>query len=112
MQKEEIIMVNEKFRKAFDAYVDENEIQETYGDALILGNPAYDNSIVGITEDGILIYDFNKMIEEFVEDEGCTVEEAVEWLEHNTMRALPYMGERHPIVLVETSSSLIDKYGE
>lgn len=105
-------MVNEKFRKALDAYIEEHEIQETYGDTIILDNHAYDNSIVGITSDGILVYDFNKMVDEYVEDEGCDEFDAVEWLEYNTLRALPYMGERRPIIIMDTVRTITEIFGD
>ena len=105
-------MVNEKFRKALNAYVEEHEIQETYGDTIILNSHAYDNSIVGITPDGILVYDFNKMVDEYVEDEGCDEFDAVEWVEYNTLRALPYMGERKPIIIMDTAQTITEIFGD
>lgn len=59
-------MKDEKFRKALDAMAEDQGIEE---EVLILDDHAYDKSVVGITEDGRLIYDFNKMVEEFMEDE-------------------------------------------
>lgn len=91
-------MIDKEFRKTLDDYVDEHEFE---GETLILDNHSFDKSIVGITDDGILIYSFEKMIEEFMEDEGCDELEAIEWLEYNTLRALPYMGERRPIIIYE-----------
>lgn len=105
-------MVNEKFREALDAYVEEHEIQENYGSTIILDNHAYDNSVVGITEDGILVYDFDKMVEEFMEDEGCDELDAIEWLEYNTLRALPYMGDRRPILIMDNKQKIIDIFGK
>lgn len=32
-------------------------------------------------------------------EEGFTDNEAVEWIETNTLRALPYMGDKAPIVM-------------
>lgn len=101
-------MKDVKFREALDAYVDEMGFEE---ETLILDNHDYDKSIIGITEDGRLIYDFNKMVEEFAEDEECDETEAIEWLEYNTLRALPYMGDRAPIIIQETRESILDKYG-
>lgn len=69
-------------------------------DAVVFDNHAYDNSIIGTTLDGRAIYEFNKMIEELMNDEGWTEEEAVEWIDYNTMRALPYGGEKAPIVVL------------
>lgn len=102
-------MKDEKFRKALDAMVEDQGIEE---EVLILDDHAYDKSVVGITEDGRLIYDFNKMVEEFMEDEQCDEIEAIEWLEYNTLRALPYMGERAPIIITESRDSILEKYGD
>jgi hypothetical protein len=33
-----------------------------------------------------------------MEDEGWTVEESIEWIEYNTIRALPYLGPNAPII--------------
>ena len=98
-----------KFRKALDTMVEDQGIEE---EVLILDNHAYDKSIIGITEDGRLIYDFEQMVQEFMEDEDCDETEAIEWLEYNTMRALPYMGERAPIIITESRDSILEKYGD
>jgi hypothetical protein len=68
-------------------------------DAIAFDNHAYDNSIIGTTFDGRAIYDFDKMAEELMNDEGWSEEEAVEWLEVNTLRSLPYAGEKAPLVV-------------
>ena len=68
-------------------------------DAIVFDNHAYDNSIIGTTFDGRAIYDFDKMAEELMNDEGWSEEEAVEWLEVNTLRSLPYAGEKAPLVV-------------
>ena len=89
-------MKNENFRKALNEYIKDYGIEE---DVILLENHTYDNSVIGITEDGRLIYDYEKMIKEFMKDEGCSETEAIEWLEYNTLRAIPYMGERAPIIM-------------
>lgn len=40
-----------------------------YGDTTLFIDPSFDNSIVGITEDGNIIYDWDKMISELMEDD-------------------------------------------
>ena len=67
--------------------------------AIVFDNHAYDNSIIGTTFDGRAIYDFNKMVQELMNDEGWTEEEAIEWIEFNTIRAIPYGGEKRPMVV-------------
>ena len=102
-------MKDEKFRKALDAMVEDQGIEE---EVLILDDHAYDKSIIGLTEDGRLVYDFDKMVKEFAEDEQCDELDAIEWLEYNTLRALPYMGERAPIVIMNNIESIMEKYGD
>ena len=67
-------------------------------DAIVLENYAFDNAIVGVTLDGKAIYCFQLMIEELV-GEGFDELEAIEWIEYNTIRSLPYMGEKAPVIM-------------
>ena len=41
------------------------------------------------------------MIEWLVEKDGITQEEAIEWIEYNTIRAIPYAGSKAPIVMYD-----------
>ena len=68
-------------------------------DTVVFDNHAYDNSIIGTTFDGRAIYDFDKMTEELMQDEGWTDQEAIDWIEYNTIRALPYGGEKAPLIV-------------
>ena len=68
-------------------------------DAKVFDRHAYDNSIIGTTFDGRAIYDFDKMVEELMTDEGWTEEEAIDWIEFNTLRVLPYGGDKAPLVM-------------
>ena len=61
-------------------------------------HPSMVKAITGITDSEQLIYDYNLMIEAAMEEEGWTCEEAIEWIEYNTLRSIPYMGRYHPIV--------------
>lgn len=100
-------MVDQKFRAALNAYATENDVE-----IKILDDHAYDKSVVGITEDNRLVYDREKMVQEFMEDEGCDELEANEWLDYNTMRALPYFGEDAPIVISINTKELLERYGD
>lgn len=68
-------------------------------DAVVFDNYAYDNSIIGTTFDGRAIYDFDKMVEELMNDEGWSYEDAVEWISYNTLRSLPYGGGKTPLIV-------------
>jgi hypothetical protein len=68
-------------------------------DAIVFDNMSYDGSIIGVTTDGRVVYDYDKMVEELMQDEDWSYEDAVEWIEYNTIRALPYAGENGPIIM-------------
>ena len=62
-------------------------------------NFSYDTALIGVTEDNRAVYDFEMMVEWLVETQGFTQEEAIEWIDYNTIRALPYMGYDAPIIM-------------
>lgn len=78
-----------------------NELE--YKDTVVLENPSYLNAIIGITDDGALCYSYEKMIECLMEEDKMEQEDAMEFIDYNTIRALPYassMGVR-PIVVYD-----------
>lgn len=74
-----------------------------YEDAIVFENPDYDSAIIGMSHDNRVVYSFDKMVECLMEEDGMEYEEAVEFIEYNTIRALPYW-PNGPIVV----TSLID----
>lgn len=67
-------------------------------ETIFFENPSFVKAITGITDSGQLIYNFDMMIEAAMEEEGWDAEGAIEWIEFNTLRSIPYMGHAHPIV--------------
>lgn len=68
-------------------------------DSVVFDGPDYDSAIIGVSTDGNVIYDFDKMVEQLSTDDNITREEAIEFIEYNTIRAIPYAGEPAPIVI-------------
>lgn len=67
-------------------------------DSIVFDNYAYDNSIIGVSTDGRVVYSYEKMVQELMRDEGLSEMEAIEWIDYNTIRAIPYGGEFAPII--------------
>ena len=44
-----------------------------------------DYAIVGVSHTGYYIYDYDRMIECFIEDSEMTEDEAIEWIDYNVM---------------------------
>lgn len=70
-----------------------------YDGVKYLTDYSYDDALVGVTSDNRAVYDYNKMVEWLMETESWSEEEAVEWIDYNTIRAIPYMGEDGPIII-------------
>lgn len=75
-------------------YAEENNIP-----IKLFDNPRYPNSIIGLTIDDRAIYDMEQMIVDLMKEDKMSYIDALEFIEYNTIRALPYMGEDAPIIL-------------
>lgn len=70
-----------------------------YDDVSYLVNYSYDSALIGVSTDNRAIYDYNLMIKWLVDTEGFDEIDAIEWININTIRALPYLGENPPIIM-------------
>ena len=68
-------------------------------DVIIFENYSYDDALVGVTEDGRAVYDYDKMVDWLVQETGWDLEQATEWIEYNTIGALPYAGPQGPLIM-------------
>lgn len=94
-------MVNNKIKvlrgKTMNA--EERLLNEGYENITYLVNYSYDDALIGVSWDGRAIYDFEKMVDWLMKEEGWSDNDAIEWIEYNTIRGLPYMGDKAPIVM-------------
>ena len=75
-------------------------IAEEHEEAVVFNVPSYDNAIVGLSDDGRIIYDYDLMIKELTNDTALTEDEAIQYIDYNTIRTLPYIEEAvRPIIL-------------
>ena len=86
-------------------------IREFYPEAVFFGadpedgqvsfGSDYDNSIVGVTETGSVVYEYNSMVQEYMKDNNSSEEEAI----YNTVRSLDYFnlesGEKPTILYTD-----------
>jgi hypothetical protein len=69
-------------------------------ESIVFENPNYDDAIIGYDEVSLrIVYDYDKMVECLVKEDGMEYDEAMEFIDYNTIRACPYMGDKAPIVL-------------
>ncbi len=70
-----------------------------YEEAVVFENPDYASAVIGVDTNGRVIYDYDLMVESLIEEDGMDYDEAVEFIDYNTIGSLPYAGENGPIVL-------------
>lgn len=86
-------MINEDLRE---------HIKNNYDGAVLFDNPSFDNSIIGISTNNNIIYDLTSMVDELAEDDDMSYEEALEFIDYNTLRTIPYINEgSKPIIMTE-----------
>lgn len=78
---------------------EEKLLESGYEGVIYLIDFSYDDALIGVTEDHRAIYDYEKMIRWLMDTEQWSYEDAVEWIDYNTIRALPYMGDGAPIIM-------------
>lgn len=77
----------------------EKLVENGYEDVIIFSDDSYDDALIGVSSDGRAIYDFDLMVQWLMEQDNMDYTEAVEWIEYNTIRSLPYVGDAAPIVM-------------
>lgn len=70
-----------------------------YEESVVFETPDFDEAIIGVTSDGNVVYDYEKMVDSLMKKDGMTREEAVEFIDYNTIRALPYAEDPAPVIM-------------
>lgn len=70
-------------------------------DAIVFENPDYANAFIGYSDEGRAIYSYNKMVKSLMEEDNITEEDAIDFIDYNTLRAIPYFGGKSPIILYD-----------
>lgn len=58
-----------------------------------------EETLIGVDSNNRAVYDYDKMVEWTMRNFDCTYEDAMDWIDYNTIRSLPYVGEGAPIVV-------------
>ena len=69
---------------------------------IVLEGDEFADGCIGYTDDYHLVYSYDKLVESLGNVYGSE-EDAIEWLDYNTMRAIPYMSNEglEPIIIHE-----------
>lgn len=78
---------------------EEKLMDNGYEGVVILSSYSYDDALIGVSDEGRAIYDYDLMVKWIVDNTEMDETEAVEWIDFNTIRALPYAGQNAPIIM-------------
>ena len=69
-----------------------------HDEAIVFDLPGYDEAIIGVTDDGRVVYNYDAMVECLMNATGMNMEQAVDFSDYNTVRACAYMNNA-PIIV-------------
>ena len=92
-------MTNEQLKDLIKEEVTDEEILEKI---IVLEGDEFADGVIGLSHDYHLIYDYNKLVDSLMSHNNWSIEEAVDWLEFNTLRSLDYMKSigNEPIIMM------------
>lgn len=74
-------------------------LEHGYKETVVFSNPDFVDAILGISDDGRVVYSHSRMVECIILGEHMSYEEATEFIDYNTIRSIPYMGIHAPIIV-------------
>lgn len=68
-----------------------------YEDVIVFDDPTYDNAFIGITMENEAVYDYEKMVEQLINEENMDYESAADFIHYN----YSYMPKKqgYPIII-------------
>lgn len=93
-------MTNDELKDILrDTVMDEDELDKI----IVLEGDEFADGFIGLTTDNHCVYGYERMIESLCKHNNWDETEATEWVEYNTMRAIPYMSSvgYEPIIIYE-----------
>lgn len=92
-------MTNDLLKEYIKEHVSDDEITN---DIVLLEGDEFAPGFIGLTADTYqAVYSYEKLIVSLTAHNHWTSEEATEWLEYNTLRSIPYMPGKKPIIIYE-----------
>lgn len=94
-------MDNNTLKDIIEEYVYD---EETLDKIVVLEGDEFADGCIGITEDNRLVYSYDKLADSIARHDEVSVEDAIDFIEYNTIRSLPYIegqGLLAPIIIHE-----------
>lgn len=67
---------------------------------IILEGDEFADGFIGLTFDGNAVYSYERLVDSLSSHNKWSREEALEWIEYNTLRAIPYMESKGKVPII------------
>lgn len=92
-------MTNAELKEYINEQIGDEEIAS---EVVILEGDEFADGFIGLTADTYqAVYSYEKLVTSLSTHNNWTLDQSVEWLDCNTLRAIPYMPLRNPIIIYE-----------
>lgn len=91
-------MTNKQLKEVIaDKVFDQEELDQI----IVLEGDEFADGAIGLTIDNHLVYDYNKLVESLMKHNDWSELDAIEWIDFNTIRSLPYMATlgNEPVII-------------
>lgn len=78
-------------------------LRHGYDETTFFTEPDYLEAVIGVSHDGRVVYSYERMVDCLVLRDNMSEEEAIEFIDYNTIRTVPYMGDLSPIIVYSAS---------
>ena len=92
-------MTNSDIKKQISDLVGDD--QDKLNSIVILEGDEFANGFIGLSNDNRAVYSYTRLVDSLSRANHWSTDDAIEWLEYNTIRSLPYMGDKAPIIIHE-----------
>lgn len=92
-------MTNAELKEYIKEQIEDEEIAS---EVVILEGDEFADGFLGLTADTYqAVYSYERLVTSLSTQNKWTLDQSVEWLDCNTLRAIPYMPLRKPIIIHE-----------
>jgi hypothetical protein len=85
-------------RQIADIVGDDQDVLNTI---IILEGNEFADGFIGLSTDNRAVCSYDKLVDSLSRSNNWSTDEAIDWLEYNTIRSLPYLGDKSPIIIHE-----------
>ena len=78
-------------------------LRQGYEKTTFFTNPDFIEAIIGVSLDGRVVYSYERMVDCLIIKDSLSPDDSIEFIDNNTIRTVPFMGDLSPIIVHSVS---------